>query len=91
MKILSIDAWADGENGWTWNNWYEVSNITEDKFDILYNRELMEDHAFTDWFIEQGFLNTPNTKYYTDDDGYNIIICFAETMKPLYAIEYGAD
>ena len=24
INVLSIDAWADGEDGWHWNNWHKV-------------------------------------------------------------------
>lgn len=26
-KILSIEAWANGEDGWTWNTWRKVGEI----------------------------------------------------------------
>lgn len=49
FKILSIDAWADGANGWSWNQW----RILPERFPA----ELLNDNAaIVAWFIERGML-----------------------------------
>ena len=30
VNVLSIDAWADGEDGWAWNNWHKVGTVDLD-------------------------------------------------------------
>ena len=82
--ILSIDAWADGEDGWTWNNW--------DKVGVLEDAALLDNEdALIDWFITEGFLkDTAKGKVYVDDDQYNLVITDEETHEPLFAVEYGS-
>ena len=52
MKILSIDAWRDGEGNWEWNNWHHIANIAKDDFEAIStsNRRLLK------WFRDAGIL-----------------------------------
>lgn len=80
-KILSIDAWADGGDGWTWNAWYKVDAV---------DTYCETDESIINMLIDRGLLKESARKLVTVwDDQYNIVISDAEDMRPLYAIEYG--
>ena len=83
-KVLSIDAWAEGES-WTWNNWFHV-----DDYDEKIDGELSDDNALK--FLLCNFIKE---KYWTDyeieDDQYNIVLINKESRKPIVAIEYGSQ
>ena len=84
MKVLSIDAWGNEEDGWEWNAWYTVGEIDKETFESLET-----DSDFIQWFIDNDYiLNLPNCVYINDDQ-YNVVICDKETNEPLFAIEYG--
>ncbi len=76
-RVLSIDAWGNQEDGYDWNSWDEVAEFDGD---IDNNREVLE--FFT-------YVVNDITFFYTDDDGYNIVLYEKDTDMPCYAIEYG--
>ena len=77
-NILSIDAWGNAHDGYQWNAWYTIG-----KCEILPESELF------DLMVEKGFLDFP-IDYFIDDDGFNIIFCLKENLRPLFAIDYGS-
>jgi len=83
MRILSIDAWADGD-GWSWNQWWIVGEITKEEF------EAITDYA--QWFVDNGYIE-PHAESLvdTEDDQYNIVLFEKENGMPIYAIEYGPE
>lgn len=84
MKILSIDAWAEPEGGWTWNDWSQIGTITKEEFEAI--------ESYLKWFKDNGYTTTTDKrKVAIDDDQYNIVLCDAKDMRPLYAIEYGPE
>jgi hypothetical protein len=90
-KVLSIDAWADGD-GWTWNNWFNIATYDEE-----IHGELNKENAYKFFFKEFG--TSPNiipyeeysSKYEIDDDQYNLVLVRKDNQKPLLAIEYGSQ
>lgn len=83
INVLSIDAWADGEDGWTWNNWHKVGTCPISTCDL-------EPAAIIAFMIEEGYLNaTAATRCEVDDDQYNMVVLDAVTREPLFALEYG--
>jgi len=87
MKILSIDAWAEPEGGWNWNQWYHVGDISNEEFESL-----KTDKDFRLWFKRAGYTTTANKrKVGIEDDQYNICLCDRSDGRPLYAIEYGPE
>lgn len=87
MKVLSIDAWGNETDGYEWNNWFNVGEISKERFE-----KLKTDKDFGDWFFHNGFTTTNDIgQYYIDDDQYNIIICDKKTRQPIFAIEYGPE
>jgi len=86
MKILSIDAWRDG-NSWTWNQWYNVGTITKEELKALNsNRKILK------YFRDNGYLSSLSTgKCSVEDDQYNVVICERSNGRPLFAIEYGPE
>ena len=91
MKILSIDALADccgcdhEENSpeacWTWNNWFTVGKTDKIPSSVQEFAELLG-----------GFNDGVNPDdYLIDDDQYNIVLIEKKSMRPLYAVEYGAN
>ena len=86
MKILSIDAWRDG-NGWTWNQWFTVGTINKEDFE-----KLDTPRKSIKWFRDNDFItNESKGKVEIDDDGHNVVICNKNTHQPLFAIEYGPE
>ncbi len=83
INVLSIDAWADGEDGWTWNNWHKVGTCALATCDL----PPAEVIAF---MISAGYLNADAaTRCEVDDDQYNMVIIDAVSREPLFALEYG--
>ena len=92
FKVLSIDAWADGdgdESSWSWNQWFNTGDFFEENIE----GPLTEDSALRFFFLSLGYKG-PYHKfralYYIDDDQYNLILCDKKDDRPLYAIEYGS-
>ena len=87
MKILSIDAWAEPEGGWTWNQWFHVGDIDKADFEAL-----KTDKQTAVWFHENGFTTNADMRSITiDDDQYNVCICEKKSGRPIFAIEYGPE
>ena len=83
INVLSIDAWADGEDGWQWNNWHKVGTCALATCDL----PPAEIIAF---MIEEGYLQAGAAdRCEVDDDQYNMVILDADTREPLFALEYG--
>jgi hypothetical protein len=86
MKILSIDAWAEPE-GWTWNAWYHVGDISKEDFE-----KLKTDKQIAVWMEEHGFTTTSDMRrILIFDDGYNVVLCERKSRMPVFAIEYGPE
>lgn len=87
MRILSIDAWGNKEDGYEWNNWFNVGTISKEEFESL-----KTDKQVAAWFHANGFTTSSDMRsIYIEDDQYNIVICEKKTMLPLFAIEYGPE
>jgi len=87
MKILSIDAWAEPYGGWSWNNWYQVGEITKAEFE-----KLGTDRKIIRYFRDNGYIGDKSKGLVSVyDDQYNICICDRSNNRPLYAIEYGPE
>ena len=80
-KVLSIDAWADGDDGWTWNAWYNAGSITLD-IDSEYDDILQV-------MVDEGYIKNPSLGD-IEDDQYNLVIVDKFTREPIFAIEYGS-
>ena len=86
MKVLSIDAWAEGDS-WTWNNWFTVGEIPKEDWETL-----KTDKDYAIWFFDNGFTSSADMRsILIEDDQYNIVICDKKTGQPLFAIEYGPE
>ena len=86
LKILSIDAWRDGDGGWTWNNHYKVGEISLEDFDKLTtNRRLLGYMRKHDYLSgrSQGLVRVDNPGCY---DGVFIELQDRRTGEPLFAI-----
>ena len=79
-NILSIDAWGNARDGYIWNAWYKIGEC-----EILPE----SDNELFEIMLENGFLDFP-VDYFIDDDGYNIVFCLRENLRPMFAIEYGS-
>lgn len=87
MRVLSIDAWGNKKDGYQWNNWFNVGEITKEDFE-----NLETDKQFATWFYDNGFTTSSDMRsIIINNDQYNIIICDKKTMRPLFAIEYGPE
>ena len=87
MKILSIDAWGNKNDGYEWNAWYTVGEITKNVFEAL-----KTDKQIAQYFFVNGFTtNSDMRQIVVDDDQYNKVIVEKKTGRPLFAIEYGPE
>jgi hypothetical protein len=80
FKVLSIDAWGNSEDGYEWNNWFDVGTVTVDldSPESVILESMLED-----------YINTTEP-FSVDDDGYNLVIVRKESKMPVFAIEYGS-
>lgn len=84
FKVLSIDAWAESENSWTWNNWF-TQNWSYDETDY---GPLTKESAMK--FFKEFYINPKAEKRLEIlDDQYNLVLVEKKNQRPLYAIEYG--
>lgn len=84
VNILSIEAWADGADNWTWNDWHKVGTAPLSTCDL-------EPAALIQFMIDDGYLRDGVAdKVDLEDDQYNLVIVDKETREPLFALEYGA-
>lgn len=82
-NILSIDAWAEPENSWNWNNWHKVGEIVLEDIPKT-NRAIIM------YMRKKGYLSDKSKGRVTvEDDGYSLVIIHKSTGRPLFAIEYG--
>lgn len=78
-NILSIDAWGNAHEGYEWNDWHKIAECEtlpesdNELFDLMIEKDLIVDKDL----------------FYIEYDGYNIVFCWKENLKPVYAIEYG--
>jgi hypothetical protein len=82
-RILSIDAWRDGD-GWQWNNWHARGFVPLAWCDLTPRallRKLRERGCYT--LPAPGFARV-------EDDGHNLVIAMRGTGEPIAAIEYGS-
>lgn len=91
LRILSIDAWRDGD-GWTWNNWFKRGTLTVREFHKLGAHTRQQIRATLAYLREHGYLSDASKGTVTlEDDGYNLTVMDRRTQEPLIAIEYGAE
>lgn len=86
MKILSIEAWGNSRDGYEWNSWHKIGEVSKKEFEILNtNRKILK------FLRNEGYLSDMSKgRVLIDDDQYNIVIC-DRSRKPLLAIEYGPE
>lgn len=84
INVLSIDAWADGEDGWTWNNWHKVGTAPLATCDLP-PAEIIA-FMISEGYVQDGAASLVEV----DDDQYNMVILDKDTREPLFALEYGA-
>ena len=82
FPVLSIDAWGNLEDGYEWNQWFNVGSIDLD-LDA-------EDRQIIQAMVNAGYLTALALESAeVEDDGFNIVILDKETREPVFAIEYG--
>jgi hypothetical protein len=82
FPVLSIDAWGNLEDGYDWNQWFNVGSIDID-LDA-------EDRDIIRAMVNAGYLTALALESAdVEDDGFNIVILDKETREPVFAIEYG--
>ena len=82
FPVLSIDAWGNLEDGYEWNQWFNVGSIDLD-LDA-------EDRDIIRAMVNAGYLTALALESAAvEDDGFNIVILDKETQEPVFAIEYG--
>jgi hypothetical protein len=83
FPVLSIDAWGNQEDGYDWNQWFNVGTIDLDLDDE--NRDIIRA------MVNAGYLTATDRDICDiEDDGFNIVFCDKETREPVFAIEYGS-
>jgi hypothetical protein len=82
FPVLSIDAWGNLEDGYEWNQWFNVGSIDLDL--DAENRDIIRA------MVNAGYLTALALESAAvEDDGFNIVILDKETREPVFAIEYG--
>jgi hypothetical protein len=82
FPVLSIDAWGNLEDGYEWNQWFNVGSIDLDL--DAENRDIIRA------MVNAGYLTALALESAeVEDDGFNIVILDKETREPVFAIEYG--
>jgi hypothetical protein len=81
FPVLSIDAWGNLEDGYTWNQWFNVGTIDLDLDGE--DRQIIQAMVAAGYLTQQG-LDVCDV----EDDDYNIVIVDKETREPVFAIEY---
>jgi hypothetical protein len=82
FPVLSIDAWGNLEDGYEWNQWFNVGSIDLDL--DAENRQIIQA------MVNAGYLTALALESAeVEDDGFNIVILDKETREPVFAIEYG--
>ena len=81
LPVLSIDAWGNQQDGYDWNQWFNVGTIDLDL--DAENREIIRAMVNAGYLTKAG-LDVAEV----EDDGYNIVIVDKETREPVFAIEY---
>ena len=94
MKILSIDAWSNGDDedeyqSWNWNSWHNVGEISKEDFELLSTCR-NNDNDYIKWFFDNGYTTSCDGAE-IEDDGYNVVVKDEKTGEPLFAIEYGNE
>lgn len=81
LPVLSIDAWGNQEDGYEWNQWFNVGSIDIDL--DAENRDIIRA------MVNAGYLTALALESAAvEDDGFNIVIIDKETREPVFAIEY---
>lgn len=81
FPVLSIDAWGNREDGYEWNQWFNIGTIDLDL--DAENRDIIRA------MIDAGYLTSGSLdRAAVEDDDYNLVIIDKETGEPLFAIEY---
>lgn len=89
MIVWAIDAWSDGDDGWVFNDRYQVDNISKADFEMITRGG---DKMIAEWFLHHGHTNTADLrKIKIDDDGHYVLLLEKKGGMPLFAIEYGGD
>lgn len=83
VNVISIDAWRDGEGGWTWNQWFKKGQIDDSVCDLPTRKLLAK-------LREEGFLDSCTAgKVFVEDDQYNKVVCWRSDRQPMIAVAYG--
>lgn len=85
LKILSIDAWRDGD-GWTWNNHWKVGEISREDFAKLTTNRRLLGYMRREGYLglgSRGIVQVESPGCYED---VFIEIQLKSTGEPLYAI-----
>ena len=86
-RILSIDAWRDGEDGWYWNDTRLFGYI-----DASTLKKLKTPRKILRWMRAEGFLSAQSAgKVCVHEDDAYIEIQSRRDGEPLYAIELSTD
>jgi len=80
-QVLSIDAWGNRHDGYSWNNWHCAGYIDISGRDT--ERDILE-KMYINGFI--GMLERADI----EDDQHNWVIVDKITRQPYFAIEYGS-
>lgn len=86
-KLLSIDAWRY-DDGWTWNNWFDVGRVPEDVVDSYWENH--NPRKLLKWFRDEGYLDSVHSQGLVavdDGDQHNLVLMERGNRRPLYAIE----
>ena len=85
MRILSIDAWGNQDDGYEWNQWYYIGDTQS-----CDTKEQCIDALIDAGYVARESRGVALQTLELEDDHYNAVLCDRVTGRPLYAFEYGA-
>ena len=88
FSVWQIDAWAEGEDGWTWNDKYRLFDFRTNSLDVkrVFLKRLRRHLADvkTPSGVVQHF-NLGRGWYYVTDDWHIMELCRRKDHCPIYA------
>lgn len=86
LKVLFVDAWANGEGGWNWNDRYHVGDVTILESELTSTRKILKCLRATGLLAERSKGKVTIDSHNEMMDGILIEVLERKTGMPLMAL-----